>query len=528
MAFEKNLIPVNTMGVKDEETGEWVPVDAVGLKSHTRRITVDDILHMHSDNDQKIADLKEKVESLLTDKDENIIYVDILSTDSNDGLTEQTPVKTFKKALDILNKMGSKTSFGSWTIKIKGYGDQYTYPAVRIRDMPYFTQSFKIIGDTDSNGNPFTVFKKDSEQNGSNHIGLWIEPGVRSLYCKNLHFKNFKNGFNGYGFIMKNQVYALLENCHATDCDCGFAGVNIVTLTALRCIATNCTDVGFKSLYSSNATFGSGTGGSLYNDGGNGCKAIGCNRGVFVSRNSVAHVDYMNIEDSGYAGVHIDIASRVAVLGSHFKRNDFGVKTEGASEWNNNPIEPNFFYMDDNNNKNRVAFGHFGASREVRMYSQNATNEFRVSVKSSDVIKKGNDREVIWRSSELGKIPAYWFVSPAKRIRIVINGTNEGSANKILSMYTTTSDSTKSALLASSTINKKGAFIAEHTIYPQGVDSQKHIANIQYAYDIPRMGVFSRSVSTDIDRYFLLTAEMSDSTSSDKLTIHSLEIYFVG
>lgn len=468
--------------------------------------------------DEEIDNTKEK----LIGADINYLYVDALATDANDGLTVSTPVRTLSKAFNILKGLGSKANFGVYVIKIKGYGEEHPYAGVRSRDLPYF-QKISVEGETDESGFPNTFI-----EGSTNNTGIWIEPGVKYMDIKNLYFNGFRApAGNGYGLLMKNQGFLNVENCIANDCDIGFAGINNVTIMAKRTVAQNCTD-GYRAQYSSNATFGAGQRGDLYDDGGLGSKALNCRRGVYISRNAVAHVDYMNLEDCDYAGVSADMASRVHVLGSHFKRNDFGVRLEGGAEWINNRDEPNFFYMDSSADKNRVVFGHFGSSRETRLQGQTATNEFRISVKSDSVTKTGNTRESLHRGSDLGIIPAYWFISPAKRIRIVISGLAEGQATKSLIMYTSDIEGGNTATLARSNITRQGSFELEWIIYTQGENTQRQNTKIYYAFDLPAVTTFIRSMPTNMDRYFNLSAEMTNGTSADKITVDTMEIYFNG
>lgn len=465
---------------------------------------------------------KNEIDSKLIASNENCIYVDALKSDNNSGNSPENAVKTMKKAFSILRKLGSKASFGIWRIKIKGYGDLHTYNGYKSEYLPYI-QKLIIEGDVDDNGLPFTIFEKNDNQ----HIGLWVEPGMRYLRVENIKFRGFRNGFNGYAILMKNQGQISIYNCIAENCDSGFAGINNVTITTNRCIAENCT-TGYRAQYSSNATFGSGYNGALYDDNGNGCKAIHCTNGVFVTRNAIAHIDYMNIEDCEYAGVLVEMSSRVHVIGTHFKRNDFGVRVEGGAEWLNNTDEINHFYMNDEINKNRVVYGHFGSGRETRMHSQNATNEYRRSIKNNIVEKTGDTRERIYSGSDIGYIPAYWFVEPTKRIRFVIRGKNEGSAIKILSIYTALRDSTKNSTLASCNIAKEGDFEIEFQIHPKDQNTQLQITKLINSYNHPVLTSIDRKNDMTEGRFLFLTAEMKSSNIDDKLTIYNMETYFMG
>ncbi|MGV0166400.1 peptidase G2 autoproteolytic cleavage domain-containing protein [Bacillus velezensis] len=62
-----NLIPVNTMGYMDEETEQWIPIDAIGLKSNNIRYTADDIQEAFEKASKDIKNVISTVDSGLTD-----------------------------------------------------------------------------------------------------------------------------------------------------------------------------------------------------------------------------------------------------------------------------------------------------------------------------------------------------------------------------------------------------------------------------------------------------------------------------
>lgn len=479
-------------------------------------------------------------DDMLIAQDVNYLYVDALKSDLNDGKSPETAVKTLRKAFDLLYEMGSKPSFGSWTIKIKGYGDEHTYSACKVSSMPYFNQKIMIEGDVDANGEPTTVFKQDASLGGYYFIGMWIEPGVRFMHVKNIAFKDFSNGFNGYGFLMKNQGYVFLENCRAYNCDCGFAGINNVTISVYRSIAQDCGDVGFKALYSSNATFGSGSGGSLFDDGGNGCKAIRCNKGVFISRNAVAHVDYMNIEDCTYAGVHVEMNSRVAILGSHLKRNEYGVRAEGGAEWINVIEEPNNFY-EGTVDKNVINYAHFGNSRESRLYSQRSQNLFRQIIlfkEDMELQELTGSTEEAWlcRVNSSFYIPKHFFAYKGRKIKVVVFGTMTGDGNKkveavLQGLNDDGSLATNSTVIGVSNYNSllsnETVFKCEFDLDSKGGNQIQRSGSISYHLQ-PNSYIYDyeTTITTNLTYQLRLRGALTDAESSIK--IKKMEFYLMG
>ncbi|WP_144468649.1 right-handed parallel beta-helix repeat-containing protein [Bacillus pumilus] len=93
MALENDLIPVNTLGVQDEETGKWIPVDAVALRSHTDRYTIDDIKKMDTDLKTSMNDIKRSNSDLLN-------TFNVFKKDTQDQFSSIYKKFPFKNAID--------------------------------------------------------------------------------------------------------------------------------------------------------------------------------------------------------------------------------------------------------------------------------------------------------------------------------------------------------------------------------------------------------------------------------------------
>ncbi|MEC0388011.1 DUF2497 domain-containing protein [Bacillus velezensis] len=71
-----NLIPVNTMGYMDEETQQWIPIDAIGLKSNNIRYTADNIREAFDKVAEDIKNVISTVDIGLNDIEELKKWID--------------------------------------------------------------------------------------------------------------------------------------------------------------------------------------------------------------------------------------------------------------------------------------------------------------------------------------------------------------------------------------------------------------------------------------------------------------------
>jgi hypothetical protein len=390
---------------------------------------------------------------------------------------------------------------GQWEILLFGTFTNGT----KINTLPRFRYALKITGDVDVNGAPSTII---DGANASTKIGFWVEPCQDLvLEVRNIFFKNFKNAGLGYGFLMKSGGYVTLQNCKADNCDIGFAAIRNVNFKFFNATASNC-GIGFRAQYGAMGAFGaldedeSGT--STLNDG---CKTVNCPKGIDVTRGSNVHVDFCTLDTSTYAGVVVDMNSRAHVMGSLFKSCDHGVRCEGSGEWINNTTDVNTFTSCN------VDYAHYGVSRETRMYSQTATNEFRTGVSTTKVTHSGTTANtVIYSGSSLGKIPARFF-NYKQRVRLCISGTLSGAGNKVIQFRTTDINSSDAVVLMSWTDTSQKAFVAELTIYPIDVNKVRCILRANFHLETSRVYINDVTVDLSKDRLFRLYCQLDDGTT---------------
>lgn len=301
-------------------------------------------------NDVIFGEIQEKleiVENRLVEYDvrERHVYIDSENgSPSNTGELD-SPFKSLNDAFNLLKLKSDKGAEGSWVLNVSGeFNEGY-----RIFELPFMREPLKIVGETDSNGDPLTVL---NGLNSTRQQGLWFEPceGL-SVELKNIVFKNYSS----YGVLLQDGGNLHIENCHAIGCNIGFSSINQGRMIVRHSYIDGC-QIGVRSTYNGTLTVG-GTTNTDYNK----CVIKNCVTGVHASRNSVGHVDFSEISNCSYAGVNVDMASRVNCVSSTFTENEHGVRTEGSAEW----IDNNNIFVD-----NVVMFQHFGVSGETRKYRQ--------------------------------------------------------------------------------------------------------------------------------------------------------------
>jgi Right handed beta helix region len=429
-------------------------------------------------------------------------------SDSNDGTTAAKAYKSIDKALGQLRATSETAIDGSWEIVLNGsFANGY-----KVNNLPRFRYPLKITGQINSDGTPATVF---DGTNANSKIGLWIEPcpDLR-IEVRNIYFKNYKNSFNGYGLLMKSGGYLIVENCRADNCDTGFAAIRNVSFSfGKKTKATNCS-IGFRAQYGAMGTFGEPT-------LADGLVITNCIQGVDVTRGSVVHVDYCTISGSNYGGITIDQNSRAHVKGNRIDNCDHGVRTEGGAEWLNNTEEPNVF------TNCKVNYAHYGNSRESRLYSQSANNEFRIGVSTDKYTLTGTTTNTpVYFGSALGRLPDNFFLMKAQRLRFVVHGTITGAGNKTFSIRSTDPNGNDNVTFNGYTENGAGAFQLECFVYPIDKTKVRAVLKSSTHFYSPRMYTKESSIDLTRERLFRMYCQLSDPTATVEFT--SFETFLMG
>ena len=486
---------------------------------------------MRAQVEKNQADIEKLRNDILASENVNYIYVDCLKSDDNDGSSEENAVATLNRAINILNENATKCLSRSWVIKIKGYGNEHTYTAGKIQNLPRFSNNLLIQGDLDVMGNPFTVFEKK----GNETAGIWIEPARgEGVIIDSIFFKNYNVGFNGYGVLMKNHGYLYVYRCYADNCDIGFAGVNNVTITVQKCKLFNC-HAGCRCLYNGCATFGAGTGGSHLSDGGYGNEFYNCYYGVFFSRNSVGHSDYNKFIECTI-GCHVEMNSRIATLSCIFDNCNYGVKADGGAEWIGgiNKEVDTFINIPTNG----VPYDLHGNSRYCRIQSlycktySKFIDCFGSDIQTNILTGSTDETEMFRSSPKIGCLPPYYLDRDGVSIKVIVKGSINGVGTKSikLSLIGLNDDNTNnrknidgSEIKFTQDYDTETYFKCEFEFtfkkdnYIRTVSGQSHSYNGKNTENKESSYVAGAKAKTDGKKQFRVYGQLSDSSATIKI-----------
>jgi hypothetical protein len=182
---------------------------------------------------------------------ENIQYVGVASSTSNDGLSASEPT-TISTAFDRMRAIGDKASDGIWRVQLPS--GEITYSGVTFEGFPSFRNRLRVWGvaatldsvpDTVWNGAassaPYAL-RADTNYPWSN----------ATLHLRNLKMINFPTG----GIVVWGTGDVLQENVHS-DAQPGCASYRQCDIKAVKGVIANATDIGLSAAYLSRFQFGS-------------------------------------------------------------------------------------------------------------------------------------------------------------------------------------------------------------------------------------------------------------------------------
>lgn len=434
------------------------------------------------------GELEEYIKRSLFDYSETIkeIHVDYVNGDNSDDGTVNRPYKTIQQAFDYLNTLSEIAADGQWTIRLHG-----NFPVgARVRSLPSFRYPLKIVGDLTVTGEPGTIIQRSE---GGSALGLWFEPADNmNIEVYNIIFRDFEVGFNGYGILMKDKGKLYVENCVAERCDIGFASINQGRLTIIHSRGTGCRN-GVMSQYNGVMTVGSTVNTDYAKN-----VFTECGYGVVMTRGSQGHVDYNEILGSQYAGVRIDMFSRVNVLGNYIHDNPVGVSVEDGGWVNNNNIFE----------RNAVDFQHKGSGWETRMHSQRTTkmSAYPPYDPGRNLVTEGTgEREVAFTTPSTTKIPWGQFKGESKKVTIKLVGriVNPTGAEATIDLIGIGQDTSLGYALGTFTVTAAetyAPFEYELTMVNTANRTVKRVNKVQYNNGATRIsyGAFTSEVPEDL------------------------------
>jgi hypothetical protein len=340
------------------------------------------------------------------DTDTNRIYVSASGADSNDGLTATQPIRTLSKAKAILVDTQANQRGGTWEIKFAAgtYADSTNFP-----DLPIFRNAIRFIG-TGTSRTPQTVF--DGAAAVYKTAGMYFQNRT-NVYLQYLKFIDFTIG---YGVLAEHNCQIELDDCDAVNCNLGFANGYSSFIRTTRCLAQNCA-TGFSTSSNSQASFAPKT--DLIADSN---RAYACGYGFVATRMSYGHIDYNEIEDCTFAGMRVEINSRVAALGNNFKRNTLAVRCWTSGYISRDTANPNIFNQADAINRNLEVYEFRGSSGIVNDHGQLGTMNVSLHHSATPVTVTGT-ASVTQVGGNLYTISAGWFSDASKRVRFRAWGT---------------------------------------------------------------------------------------------------------
>lgn len=434
----------------------------------------------------------------------NLYVNETTGSDSNSGLASNEAVRTLAQIDTLIQYLDIEALPSPVQVNITGnLTNGHTF-----RNLRSHIGGITFTGQPLVNGRPVTTIS----MGGSSQFGLRFEPGTADVIVKNLKFTGFSVGFNGYGILMKEAGVLRIESCDFDNCDIGAAAVEGVSAGVFGCRFDNCGS-GFRAQYHSNVTVGAS---ALP------CVITNCGMGIQFSRNAVGHIDYCTIQDCTSEGVNVDMAARVHILGSDFRRNLVGVRVQGAAEWNNNPETPNKF-NNRTSNANTQDIVYQGVGRETRLISQTKFNEYLAFASSERKSTSSGDNDVLHLLGSQFRLPPYFLDVPNRKLRFVVHGSAIGEGSKNISLRKTNASGGENELIYGNEFAAATGFIMELVIVSRGPDSQYWNVEVKRTGESLAIAGGSLTLSTVNDWLFRLYANSRD--TSNTVVVNYFEVF---
>lgn len=448
-----------------------------------------------------------------TDSQTNKIYLATTGDSANDGLTSSEPLATFQQVFDILNKWATLTPLpGLW--EIVGAAGTYTISGGSHNYYAASKNRVTIKGPTTGHPNVPTLIV-DGGSSGSNYAhGLNFSGHGVYITVKDIKFQNFSGDPGAAtrgGLLLDNGADCYAVNIHADNCS--WFGVYYSRKSAGRHsggIINACRNG--VLLDGAQVTLG-------YNASSTAQAPLISNcteSGVYWSRGAHGHSDYVRYEDNT-VGLVIGECSRVDAVGSDFKRNTVGVRSQTGGQFGNNPTTPCVFNIG-------TADANI-TSVEYKAY----TGESNESRFAKSYLNVATDRTTHSLSGTTPTVLSTPFTIKAGRLQ----GTGKACLVKVFGAFTrATAGSTVTVNFGGMAFSLTIPGAATNATFIMEVElceltgGYRAFGSIAHGLNQQRIGNLSTGFNNSIDQAVSIAATLAD--AGDSMNIYRTDVYLMG
>lgn len=357
-------------------------------------------------------------------------------------------------------------------------------------------------------------------------ISMNPAPRVNPVWLKFNNFQNFESDAFASGLTLQGNTVHLMQWVQFANCFMGSYHHGKAEPYAQNCIFESCEE-GMFVTYHVGATIGgpNSSDPSFF---------INCQDGVYMSRETVAHIDYCLFDRTRGDAVLVSIKSRFRSQGSHFLRNNICVWSIGGSEWGDTPGIDDAFYLQTPDANTIVAknqsYGVWGDGSGFE--HQYGDGELRYDNNWTPVTHtaSGGDAGVTTLIRSFKRLPAKWFIDNGKKLRYVVKGNFTGTAGtKTVNCAIGANNVGGTGTLLSSVT---GNFTLEVDVVPTALN----VVNSTVRFQCGSTLIQSNNVGLAI---FIIDPNGQDygngprvyrnlAASGDSITIHSAEVFITG